>query len=157
MLDPEAVAAWAQASVRAEIATGCPAELSLAQWRLESGNGEHTPGNNGFGIKNTDRYPGSQYLWTTEHWDGKDVRVQQEFEVYPSIEECFKDHALLITANAVYQSAFSRFKQDRDLAGLVIRVAWRYATARDYAERVWEIITAPDMKAAIAAARTAHA
>lgn len=56
----------AYASVMCESQTGIPAELTIAQWALESGWGSHQPGNNCFGIKYYEGAPGKQLLETKE-------------------------------------------------------------------------------------------
>jgi flagellum-specific peptidoglycan hydrolase FlgJ len=60
MLTPsqlDRLAAAAQSACLCEQTTGLPAEITVAQWAIESGWGASAPGNNCFGIK---AYPGCQ-------------------------------------------------------------------------------------------------
>src|SRR3954462_4574065 len=53
--------------------TEIPAELTIAQWALESGWGQHQPGNNCFGIKYYVGAPGKQLLVTKENFTKDEV------------------------------------------------------------------------------------
>lgn len=77
--------------------------LTLAQAILESGYGNHAPGNNLFGIKGS--YKGSsQLLWTTEYQNGKYVRVLAKFRKYPNWFESIADHSWLLCSNKRYKN-----------------------------------------------------
>lgn len=161
----------ASAAVRCETATGCPAELSVAQWAMESGWGEHSPGNNCFGIKfNAQRHQRSQDLQTTEVLERgqmepgdriddelkqNQVRVegQRQFAAYDKLADCFMDHALLIVKGAPYETAWSRYQDDRDFERLVRTVSCAYATEPLYASAVLRIAKLPKVSEAIEEAR----
>ena len=86
----------AEEAVSCERVTALPAELTVAQWAVESGWGTHQPGNNCFGIK---KYPdcyGVQMLETTEVVGGVRHSVKLEFATFPSLAACFEKHSELI-------------------------------------------------------------
>ena len=80
-----------------EVKTGVPALITLAQAALESGWGKFAPGNNFFGIKDSDSVNyGAQVLTTSEYENGEKITVRDGFETYPSAKECFEHHAILL-------------------------------------------------------------
>lgn len=89
---------WAK---RAEQETGINADLIIAQYKLESGNGASAPGNNYFGIKGNGS-AGSQTLWTTENINGKNVKVKAKFAKYATPEDSFIAHARLLSLDPRY-------------------------------------------------------
>jgi flagellar protein FlgJ len=163
----------AAAAVRCEKSAGCPAELSVAQWAVESGWGIHAPGNNCFGIKfNPARHARSQKLETTEvlprarmepgdrvdeELSGHRVRVRgpREFAAFDSLAGCFQEHALLIASAAPYEQAWARYRDDRDFDRLVRSVSGVYATEPLYSVTVLRIARLPQVVEAIAEARKA--
>lgn len=98
----EAIAA-ARASAKA---FGIPASVSLAQWALESGWGQHLPpgSNNPFGIK---ARPGEPYVVvpTREVFKGKSTIVNAAFRKFASLSEAFEAHAKLLATAGVYAHA----------------------------------------------------
>ena len=66
-------------AVICEIGTRLPAELTVAQWALESGWGSHQPGDNCFGIKVYDGCFGVQSLQTIEEVNGSKSELLQTF------------------------------------------------------------------------------
>lgn len=169
-----ALASAASAAVEAEREMECPAELSVAQWAVESGWGTKQPGNNCFGIKYAARHAKVQLLMTTEVLrraemepddvviqellDGR-VRVQgkREFAAYDSLHECFADHGKLIVYGVPYRDAWKRYKADGDVEALAIGIAKRYATDPIYANSLVRIMRMPEVQSAIAAARLPEA
>ncbi len=143
----------AEAAVACERATGLPAELSAAQAALESGWLRAAPGNNCFGIKDTDRFPGCQYCLTKEYIDGSWQRCSAAFEVYPSLTACFTDHARLITEKPAYARPWAEYRKTGDLERLVRGIAPTYATDPAYANQIMRIIRMPEVRAAVAEAR----
>ena len=87
-------------------AFGIPASISLGQWALESGWGQHMPpgSNNPFGIK---ALPGQPYVVvpTREVFKGKSVTVQAAFRKFASLSEAFTSHAKLLATAGVYAHA----------------------------------------------------
>ena len=153
MSQVEALAAITTAAVASEKATGVPAELTAAQCIFESGWLKVAPGNNCFGIKDTDRLPGSQYFLTKEYINGQWHQQRLAFEVYPSLAACFEDHGGLLASGKPYREAFKVYQSDKDLKKLCYAVASRYATAPTYGDMIWQMATSTNLTAALAAAR----
>lgn len=174
----------AGAAVGCEKTTLCPAELSVAQWAVESGWGQHQPGGNCFGIKQ--RTGRGRQLLSTKEWftaaqlaaflakgDGRtatpvlgpagqpitngaltEYQVQDWFAAYDSLEGCFEDHAHLIVTGTPYAVAWTKYKVDSDLDSFITGVAARYATAPGYAQTLLTLIAKIEVQAALASART---
>ncbi len=149
----------AAAAVAAEIATGCPALVSVAQCILESAWLEVAPGNNCFGIKDTDRYPGAQYKYTKEFENGTWVTHVLAFEIYPTLADCFADHAKLITGGFdpqirnCYAPDFDTYKADGDLEAWVARMGHHYATDPAYAPKLLTLMHLANVIEAVEDAR----
>jgi len=149
----------AEASVACEFITGCPAMVSAAQCILESGWLKACPGNNCFGIKDTDRYPGSQYVLTKEYINGEWVTQTLLFEVYPSLTDCFVDHARLITGGFYankpncYSVAFKQYLVDKDVDKYIRGISKYYATDPTYADQIISLAHSQSVTNAIQQAR----
>lgn len=173
----------AKAAVSSEKTTQCPAELTVSQWAVESGWGEHQPQFNCFGIKQ--RAGRERQLLSTTEWftpvelqtfltkaagrtaeaivdangqpqtDGPRThyRVQDWFAAYDSLDDCFEDHAALIVHGAPYSAAWAQYRENRDSSELIKGIASRYATAPGYADRLLEIVQQQDVQDALAQAR----
>lgn len=144
----------AAGSVASEHKTGIPAELSVAQWALETGWGAHQPGNNCFGIK---VYPGCfaiQLLNTVEYVGGVRTLVKEPFATFPSLDACFEKHADVLTKGS-YAGALRTYRRSHDLSLLIRQVSSIYATDPQYAASLLAILAMPDVKQALAVARTA--
>ena len=151
--DPNKLQTAAQNAVACEKCTGLPAELTVAQWALESGWGLHQPGNNCFGIKAYSGCHGTQLLKTIEYVNGVPECINAEFATFASLEDCFVAHARLITQGRPYQDAWSKYKTSHDVLALIECIAPIYATAPGYAEMLTSIVQMPAVAAAIATAR----
>lgn len=85
---------------------GIPASVSLAQWALESGWGQHIPvgSNNPFGIK---ARPGEPYVVvpTREVFKGKSTIVNAAFRKFANLADAFEAHAKLLATAGVYAHA----------------------------------------------------
>ena len=126
----------AEEAVSCERVTALPAELTGAQWAVESGWGTHQPGNNCFGIK---KYPdcyGVQMLETTEVVGGVRHSVKLEFATFPSLAACFEKHSELICHAKPYASAWTEYTKVKNVAELIKAVATVYATEVEYAGRL---------------------
>ena len=123
--------------------TGCPAKLSLAQWALESGWGQHSPGNNCFGIKEFPGCFGIQELMTTEVYHGVTKHVPQKFATFKTIEDCFIKHSKLITEGKSYSKVWLDYKLNGDITKLVLGIAPIYATDPDYSKKILSLISSP--------------
>lgn len=112
--------------------------VTLAQAILESGYGNHAPGNNLFGIKGS--YNGqSQLLWTTEYKNGKYVKELAKFRKYPNWFESIADHSWLLCKNARYKKIIGC--KEYVLACQYLKAAG-YATAPDYDVKLAKTIEA---------------
>ncbi len=166
--------AAAQASLECEKSTGVPCELTLAQWALESGWGEHSPMNNCFGIKYYIGAPGGQFLdtmeWMTieqcQQWltvnPLRSAKIQSDapsrgrlkylcrdqFAAFRYLSECFIKHADLLTRGA-YGNFLGTFKASGDLPTYISNVAKVYATDPHYADELMGILHMQEVLAAL--------
>ncbi len=139
------------AAIAAEQSTKLPRQITLAQWALESGWGEHQPGNNCFGIK---EYPGAcgvQELITTEVYHGVSKKVPQWFARFETLGDCFTKHAQLITLAARYSIPWGNFLANGDVNQLIDSIAPIYATDPDYAIKLHSILAMPQVQEALSA------
>ena len=143
----------AASSVACERATQLPAELTSGQWALETGWGEHQPGNNCFGIKAFPGCLGVQSLRAVEVRNGQRVSVIEQFAVFPSVAACFAKHAELLTTARPYAPAWLRFLQTGDTETLIREIAPIYSTDPNYASQLLRIGAMPEVRAALAANR----
>jgi len=143
----------ARIAVRLEQETGCPAQLMIAQWAIESAWGAKPVGYaNYFGIKKADRHTKCCTVTTHEAINGKPVVENLEFADYDSLEDSCRDFAWLITCGAPYHTAWARYQQDHDLQALITAVAHLYATDPAYARLVSAIARQSNVVQAIAEA-----
>lgn len=149
----EALRRIAEAAVASERATGLPAELTAAQCILESGWLKKAPGNNCFGIKLARRHSMCQTFMTWEVENGQHVEKTAAFAAYPSLDDCFIDHALLITSGKPYAAAWAAYRADHDLDDLMQGVARKYATDPAYYRKIAKLAGRADVRDAIAKAR----
>ncbi len=100
---PVEVIAAAQA---AEHVWNVPASVTLAQWALESGWGQHMPpgSNNPFGIK---ALPGQPFVGalTREFENGKWISIGQSFRKFDTLADAFDAHAQLLATSGRYAAA----------------------------------------------------
>ncbi len=133
--------------------TGCPAQLLIAQWALESEWGAKPVGHsNYFGVKKAARHTQCCTVTTHEFVNGKSVVENLEFADYNSLADSCADYAWLITIGAPYRTAWARFQQSHDLSALIASVARFYATNPDYAHLADAIAVQANVTEAIAAA-----
>ena len=114
---------WAHAQ-EAGRQTGVDPRIILAQAAIESGWGEHAPGNNMFGIKGD-----GQSLPTREFVNGQWVTQQANFRSYNSPEESFRGYADFIKNNPRYAALRAANGLDAQLEELQKS---GYATAPNY-------------------------
>jgi flagellum-specific peptidoglycan hydrolase FlgJ len=144
----------ARIAVALEAQTGCPAQLLIAQWALESKWGAQPSGRaNYFGMKREARHAQSCLVATHEVVNGKSVIQDLQFADYDSIEDSCRDYAWLITQGAPYRVAWERYQNDHDLQALIAAVASTYATDPSYAHLAAAIAGQTNVAQAIAAAR----
>jgi flagellum-specific peptidoglycan hydrolase FlgJ len=143
----------ARIAVRLEQETGCPAQLMIAQWAIESAWGAKPVGHaNYFGIKKADRHTKCCTLTTREVINGKSVVENLEFADYDSLEDSCRDYAWLITHGAPYHTAWQQYQSDHDLRALIAVIARVYSTDPAYAGLVNAIAGQPNVARAIAEA-----
>jgi flagellum-specific peptidoglycan hydrolase FlgJ len=123
----------ARIAVRLEQETGCPAQLMIAQWAIESAWGAKPVGRaNYFGIKKADRHTKCCTVTTHEVINGKPVVENLEFADYDSLEDSCRDYAWLITNSAPYHNAWEQYQRERDLYALIAAVAQVFASDPNY-------------------------
>jgi flagellum-specific peptidoglycan hydrolase FlgJ len=148
-----ALAQAARNSVLCEHTTTVPAELTVAQWALESAWGTHQPGNNCFGIKAYDGCFGVQSLKTLEYVNGQPKSVLKQFATFPSLAACFEQHAAIICKGAIYAKVWGSYLASRNVLELIRGVAAIYATEPSYADMLLRIGAMAEIIAALAHAR----
>lgn len=173
-----ALAEFAVLAVECEKKYDMPAELSCAQWILESSYGAKRSGkNNAFGIKKASRHKSSEWCLTTEAYrtpqdlqqavssgnirnpkiirNGPpiDVACEAEFASFDSMQAAMDDRAILISTAPVYAKAWATWKKTRSLPDFVKQLAAVYATAPDYAALVLQIARQDNVTNAIARLR----
>ena len=177
-MNEEALKTAAEASLACESGLMVPAALTLAQWALESGWGEHCPGNNCFGIKAFEHASGKQLLRTSgwfapsecAHWLAQEqgrtavadrntpgrpgggllYHCQDWFAAFDSLRGCFMKHGTLISSGKPYGHAWERFLGTRDAEQLARDIAPLYATDPGYASTLIGMMRSPRIRAAIA-------
>jgi flagellum-specific peptidoglycan hydrolase FlgJ len=178
----EPIAAAASAAKLCQQKTGVPALLTMAQWALESGWGQHSPGNNCFGLK---CYSGSRrQLLTTSEWfteeeaarfvaelEGRTAvrqnQVAQRFDgrylytcrdwfaEFASLADCFIRHAALLAEGERYRKAFERYTTNKDADYLALAIAPTYATDPNYGGKLIDLMRNPRLIAAVAPGKAA--
>lgn len=140
------VAEFGPAAQAASRESGLPAELILAQAALETGWGErriHTEAgadsHNLFGIKVGSSWQGdSTTVLTTEYRDGRRMRLEDSFRVYPDQASALRDHAALLTGAQRY--AHVTQSPDAESAARALQEAG-YATDPHYADKLISIMS----------------
>ena len=134
------------AAQRAFTVWGIPASVSLAQYFIESGNGEHMPpgSNNPFGIKAVGNQPSVMANTWEVTKDGRRVREVQPFRKFASIDEAFDRHAKLLATAKPYEDARRTLPNAVEFARAI---GPRYATDPDYGETISKIITSNNLTA----------
>jgi flagellum-specific peptidoglycan hydrolase FlgJ len=140
--------------------SGISAIAILAQAALESGWGEHAPGNMFFGVKDRDGMNGNeQLLQTTEYSQRSDLKfpviisvtpvtrnglkyymykVKDYFRKYDTPEESFTDHANLFLRVKRYAKALT--VKDDPIQFLTEVAKAGYATDPGYADKLAKIV-----------------
>lgn len=126
-----------EAAAAAEKKYGVPAAVTLAQYKLESGNGAHIPAgsNNPFGIKAVGNQPFVTAM-TPEFENGKWVRKPQNFRKFDSLADAFDAHAKLLATSPAYAKARATTNAN-DYADALTGV---YATDPNYGAKLKSIM-----------------
>lgn len=153
MTPKEFVIAFLPFANETEFKSGISKIAILAQAALESGWGEHAPGNMFFGVKDTDGINGNEQLVTTTEYSKRSdlkfpeiisvdpctlngqkyfrYKVRDYFRKYDTPEQCFTDHAYFFIYNKRYAAAL---KVKSDPLKFIDEIAKAgYATAPNYA------------------------
>lgn len=158
----EFISKYYQFAKVSEQKTGIDARVTLAQAALESGWGEHAPGNMFFGVKDTDGINGNeQLLQTVEYSKNETIKVPQiisktfdplkklwrfvvkdYFRKYASPEESFTAHANFFIVNKRYASALLVKNDPYKFAEEIAKAG--YATDPDYANKLKALIKTID-------------
>jgi mannosyl-glycoprotein endo-beta-N-acetylglucosaminidase len=136
---PADVIAAAQA---AQKKWGVPASVTLAQWILESGRGEHMPAgsSNPWGIKAVGGQPFVEAR-TIEYIDGVEHVEIQRFRKFGSLAEAFDAHAALLGTSRYYAKARAALPDALAFAHALTGV---YATDLHYGDKLEALIVPRD-------------
>lgn len=134
------------AAQQAQIASGVPTSVTIAQAIEESDWGRATiGGNNYFGIKATNG-PGPAGVImanTQEFINGAWITVQAPFRAYNDMTESFLDHAEFFTQNRRYAAAMQSASNPQTFAKLINQAG--YATDPNYATKLIRIMDQYDL------------
>lgn len=109
------------------------ARLALAQAALETGWGQHVIGNNLFGIKDLKWLDEDVTAMTREVVNGHEVTINDTFQGFRDVTECFVVYFLLVSRTKRYHRAWMmRFAPARYFEEIQ-KAGW--ATDPDYAEK----------------------
>lgn len=146
------VAAYKPYALKCMEKTGLHYHATLTQAALESGWGEHAPGNAFFGVKDTDGVNGNEQLLTTTEWGNTPnlkfpqiisvvkkgamwlYTVKDYFRKYDTVDACFNDHADFFQQNSRYYKAWAYRSDAEKFLREVARAG--YATAPDYEQQL---------------------
>ena len=137
---PQAIILAAQASqARWEV----PASVTIAQWALESGWGQHQPpdSNNPFGIKAREGDP-CVVSYTREVIHGQPVIIEQRFSKFASLAEAFDAHGKLIATAPVYDQVMALADDPEAFARALTGV---YATDPKYGNELIALMQGHDL------------
>lgn len=129
--------------------SGVPASVTVAQAILESGwgcSGLSEQANNYFGIKAEHIDDPETYCEfpTAEYVNGQRVTIDAKFEKYPTVTDCFEDHAALLSQAKRYAPAMAvknnaaQFAQQLQACG--------YSTSPTYAASLTALINEFDLE-----------
>jgi peptidoglycan hydrolase FlgJ len=113
-----------------------PVNVLLGQAALESGRGEHAPGNNYFGIK-AQGTAGTNNLKTSEYGNNGYYQEQSNFGAYNTPADSIQSYIDLIKNNPRYAPAYQQYLLDHDSVKLLQGIkAGGYATSPTYVQNV---------------------
>lgn len=142
-------------AINSQRSTTVPASVTLAQAIWETGHGKHSiaGANNYFGIKagsadseNLVLGPiATGWVWAmTKEWDGtRYVERRERFRAYASMEDSFRDHALLLATAPRYAEAMRAVDDPREFARRI--AAAGYATSPTYAADLIRVMDAENL------------
>lgn len=112
--------------------TGLDPNVVLAQSALESGWGQHAPGNNMFGIKG-----GNNNLSTSEYQNGQLIPTKSNFRSYYSPGESFQDYSKFIRENPRYSNVLKATSPNQQISEMGKS---GYATDPNYEQKLRNIL-----------------
>jgi flagellar protein FlgJ len=118
---------------------GIPTVGCLAQCALETGWGEHAPGNNYFGIKKWRSKQQSTTQQTKEYYGVKPQRTVAEFVAYEDFEESVFGYCDFAKSNPRYKTALKHPDSWRSYLDEIAKAG--YATDPRYREKLESIGT----------------
>ena len=121
---------------RVAASTGIDPRLVIAQSALETGWGQHAPGNNYFGIKSHGQ-SGGNTMATTEVINGSPVSINDSFRGYADMGASADDYGRFLLENPRYGAVLNADGIDAQIAAMG---ASGYATDPNYAAKLAEII-----------------
>ncbi len=174
----------AAAARHIELLHGIPMELAVGQSIIESRWLEKCPANNCFGLKAPPGATHFQTLETTEHLSDSQlaavrklglkiiaisperlkgkwvVRMEDRFQVFATLEECFEAYAELLLEGRYFKARFERFRQHGDLTKLLADMSGAdgqppYFTGAGYVDLWSAIVGQSNVRSAIVRARAA--
>ena len=148
------IKAYKASAMEAEKQTGLSYKANLTQAAWESGWAEHAPGNNFFGVKDSDGINGNEQLLTTTEYSSSSTTkfpvviskiyiatkklwkytVKDYFRKYPDASQVFIEHAKWFAARPRYATAW-KVRQDPYKFFIEIAKAG-YATDPAYAKKL---------------------
>ncbi|EOC1335835.1 glucosaminidase domain-containing protein [Cronobacter turicensis] len=139
-----------EAALKEQEISGIPAAITTAQAIDESGYGRKVPVDlnnkkysfNLFGIKAKSGQE-SVEIWTTEHINGRDVKIKDRFAAYSSFEESIAERTKFLIENKRYASLFESDDPEKWAHGLQNK---GYATDPNYASKLISIMKGSYMK-----------
>lgn len=139
-----------QAALKTQWKYGVPADVTLAQFSLESSNGAHMPAgsNNPFGIHAAKDQP---FVWGMD-WDSSGKRVPTKFAKYASLDDAFEAHGKLLANGSAYAEA--RRHLDDPMA-YAAALTGHYATDPMYGSKLQALMRGGSANAAAIAAQSA--
>jgi flagellar protein FlgJ len=144
------IALIAPAAQRAQIHSGIPASVTIAQAAIETGWGAAVPisgdvnSHNLFGIKADASWHGPRVVVKThEVVSGHPILVSAAFRVYADWQESIEDRCRFFYANPRYQEALTHLDNGIDFARYL--AAAGYATDPDYALKLISTINAHEL------------
>lgn len=135
--DANVVAAAREAQTKFRV----PASISIAQYALESGWGQHLPpkSNNFFGMKCRAGRNDPSVIVQTKEFDrhGHACFVEAAFRKFDTMTDCFTEHARLLATAPVYAAAFAKLP---NVDTFVAAMAPHYATDPHYGALIMGVI-----------------
>ena len=137
----------ARIAVALEQQTGCPAQLMIAQWAVESRWGVAPVGHaNYFGIKMAERHKVCCIVSTHEIVNGQRVEQEAQFADYDSLADSCRDYAWLITGARLTAPPGRRTR--RAVLSMRWSMVWRRRTPPTRRTRRWSADRRPGKRGA---------